>query len=145
MDSYFSPDLSDELATKKTYSCGTVRLYRKGIAQDFGPMRMRLQRGDLQVRTRGDFKAILWRDKRDVRIVTNIRGPPTECNFRDGNGKAIKPQIVEDYNRNMGYVDKGDRKANLYSIDRRTWKWTKKLFFHLFDLAILNRTSEGLL
>ena len=24
-----------------------------------------------------------------------------------------------------------------YSINRRTWKWTKKLFFHLFDLAIL--------
>ena len=38
----------------------------------------------------------------------------------------------------MGYVDKGDRMANSYSINRRTWKWTKKLFFHLFDLAILN-------
>jgi hypothetical protein len=25
-----------------------------------------------------------------------------------------------------------------YSINRRTWKWTEKLFFHLFDLAILN-------
>jgi hypothetical protein len=41
-------------------------------------------------------------------------------------------------NRHMGYVDKGDRMANSYSINRRTWKWTKKLFFHLFDLAILN-------
>jgi len=28
--------------------------------------------------------------------------------------------------------------TNSYSINRRTWKWTKKLFFHLFDLAILN-------
>ena len=28
--------------------------------------------------------------------------------------------------------------ANSYFINRRTWKWTKKLFFHLFDLAILN-------
>jgi len=28
--------------------------------------------------------------------------------------------------------------ANSYSINRRTWKWTKKLFFHLFVLAILN-------
>ena len=28
--------------------------------------------------------------------------------------------------------------ANSYSINRRTWKWTKKLFFHLFDLTILN-------
>ena len=48
------------------------------------------------------------------------------------------PQIVADYNCHMGYVDKGDRMAETYSINRRTWKWTKKLSFHLFDLAILN-------
>jgi len=82
--------------------------------------------------------AILWRDKRDVRILTNIHDPPAEGNFCDNNGKAIKPQIVADYNRHTGYVDKADRMANSYSINRRTWKWKKKLFFHLFDLAILH-------
>jgi len=82
--------------------------------------------------------AILWRYKRDVRILTNIHDPPAEGNFCDNNGKAIKPQIVADYNRHMGYVDKTDRMANSYSINRRTWKWTKQLFFHLFYLAILN-------
>ena len=53
-------------------------------------------------------------------------------------GKAIKPQIVMDYNHHMGYVDKGDRMANSYSTSRRTFEWTKKLFFHLLDLTILN-------
>jgi hypothetical protein len=38
----------------------------------------------------------------------------------------------------MGYVDKSDRMVNSYGIARRTWKWTKKLFFHLTDMAILN-------
>ena len=137
MDNYFtSPDLFDDLATKQIYCCGTVRPKRKGMPQDFGPKRM--ARGDLQVRTRGDLTAILWRDKRDVRVLTNIHAAPAEGNFCNTNGKAIKPQIVADYNRHMGYVDKGDRMANTYSINRRTWKWTKKLFFHLFDLAILN-------
>jgi len=70
--------------------------------------------------------------------LTNIHDPPAEGNFCNNNGKAIKPQIVADYNRHMGYVDKGDRMANSYSINCRTWKWTKKLFFQLFDLAILN-------
>ena len=88
---------------------------------------------------RGDLTTILRRDKRDVRILTNIRDATAEGNFCDNNGKAIKPQIVADYNRHMGYVDKGDRMTNSYSINRRTWKWTKKLFFHLFNLAILNR------
>jgi hypothetical protein len=134
MDNYFSsPGLFDDLATKKMYCCGTVRPYRKGMQQGFRHMRMRLQRGNLQVRTRGNLTAILWKDKRDVRILTNIHDPPSEGNFCNSNGKALKPQIVEDYNRHMGYVDNGDRMAN-----RCTWKWTKKLFFHLFDLAILN-------
>jgi hypothetical protein len=63
---------------------------------------------------------------------------PAEGNFCDTNGKAIKPQIVMDYSHHMGYVDKGDRMASCYSIGHHTWKWTKELFFHLVDLAILN-------
>ena len=35
-------------------------------------------------------------------------------------------------------MDKSDRMVNSYGIARRTWKWTKKLFFHLTDMAILN-------
>lgn len=139
MDNYLSsPDLFDDLVTKDIYCCGTIRPNREGIPQDSGPKRTTFQRGDLKVRTRGDLTAILWRDKRDVRVLTNIHDAPAEGNFCDTNGKAIKPQIVADYNRHMGYVDKGDRMANSYSINRRTWKWTKKLFFHLFDLTILN-------
>jgi hypothetical protein len=38
----------------------------------------------------------------------------------------------------MGYVDKGDRMADSYSISRRTFKWMKKLIFHLLDPAVLN-------
>ena len=50
----------------------------------------------------------------------------------------MKPQIVVNFSHQMGYVDKGDRMANSYSISRRTFKWTKKLFFHLLDVTILN-------
>jgi len=65
MDNYFSSqDFLDELATKQIYCCGTLRPNRKGMPQDLGPKGMTLQRGDLQVRTRGDLTAILWREKR---------------------------------------------------------------------------------
>jgi hypothetical protein len=70
--------------------------------------------------------------------LTNIHTAPAEGNFRNTNEKAIKPQTVADYNRHMGYVDKVERMANTYSIKRCTRKWTKKLFFHQSDLAILN-------
>ena len=67
----------------------------------------------------------------------NMDAPPVEGNFTDKSGQAIKPRDVEDYNVYMGFVDKSDRMVNSYGIARRTWKWTKKLFFHL-DMTILN-------
>jgi hypothetical protein len=66
-------------------------------------------------------------------MLMNIHNPPAEGNSSDEQWTTIKPLIVEYYNHHMAYVDKGDRMANSH----RTWKWTKKLFFHLLDLAIL--------
>jgi hypothetical protein len=48
----------------------------------------------------------------------------------------IKLEPVADYDRHMGYLDKGNRMADSYSISCWTWKRMNKLFFHLFDLAI---------
>jgi len=73
-----------------------------------------------------------------VYVLTNTHSPPVEGNFTDDSGHAIKPRVVEDCNAYMGFVDKSDRMVNSYGITRRTWKWTKKLFFHLTDMTILN-------
>ena len=66
-------------------------------------------------------------------LLTSIHG-----NYCDEHRIAIKPAVVADYNHHMGHVDDSDRMANSYTASRRTWKWTKKLFFHLLDLAIVN-------
>ena len=59
--------------------------------------------------------------------------PPEEGNFCDDSKLAVKPQIVARYNRHMGYINISD----CYSMCRRTFKWTTKLFFHLLDLTVL--------
>ena len=82
------------------------------MPQDLRPKTTKPKRGDIRVRTRADMTAILWRDKRDVFMLTNIHNAPAEGNFCNEGGKAIKPQTVKDYNHHMGYVDKGDRMAN---------------------------------
>jgi hypothetical protein len=105
---------------------------------DFGHKTMRLKRGDIRAQTRGDLTALAWKDKREVYILTNIHQPPTGGNFRDEHGNALKPATVKSYNTKMGYVNKSDRMANSYSISQCTFKWTKKLFFHLLDLTIPN-------
>jgi len=113
MDNFFSsPDLFDDLAQKKISCCGTVRLHRKGMPKDLKPKTLWLKRGDIRVRTRGDLIAVVWRDKRDMCLLTNIHDPPTEGNYRDEHGNVIKLTVVADYNRHMGHVDNADRMAN---------------------------------
>ena len=128
IDNFFSsPELFDDLAKKHIYCCGSVRPNRRATPQDLAPKTTKLKRGDIRVQTRADLTAVMWRDKRDVCLLTNIHSSPAEGNFCNGGGKAIKLQIVIDYNQHVGYVYKGDRMANSYSISRRTFKWTKKI------------------
>ena len=99
---------------------------------------MKLTKGDIRVRTRGNLTALAWKGRRDVYLLTNMDPPPEDRNFCGESKRAVKPQIVARYNRHMGYVDISDRMANSYSMCRRTFKWTTKLFFHLLDLTVLN-------
>jgi hypothetical protein len=95
---------------------------------ELGP-KLKLKRGNIQTKVRGDLNASLWKDKRDVLMLTNMHPAPKEGNYCDEYGNVIRPKIIEDYNQHMGYTDKRDRMANSDSISQRTFKWTEKLFF----------------
>jgi len=99
------------------------------MPRDIGSKYLKMKRGDTATRVRGTLRAVRWKDRRDVYILTNTHTPPVEGNFIQESGQAIKPHVVEDYNAYMGFVDKSDRMVNSYGIARRTWKRTKKLFF----------------
>jgi hypothetical protein len=51
---------------------------------------------------------------------------------------SVLSNAIEDYSAHMGFVDNSDRMVNSYGIAQRTWNWTKKLFFHLLDMTVLN-------
>jgi len=139
MDNYFtSPALFDDLFQRKINARGTVCHDRRGMPRNIGPKSLKMKRGDIATRVMGTLRAVRWKDKWDVYILTNMHAPPVEGNFTDESGQTIKPRVVEDYNACMGFVDKADRMVNRYGIARRTWKWTKKLFSHLTDMTILN-------
>jgi len=80
---------------------------------------------------------VVWKDNHDMHMLSYINDPPAEGNFCDESGNSLKPAIVEDYNQHMGYINNWQNgKQLLYQSP--TWKWTKKLFFHLLDHTILN-------
>ena len=68
------------------------------MPQDLASKTTKFKRWDIHVRIRADLTAILWRDKTDIYMLTNIHNAPAEGNFCNEGGKAIKPQIVIEYN-----------------------------------------------
>ena len=86
------------------------------------------QMGWYSGKDQGGVTAVVWRDKRDVCMLTDIHDPPSGGIFREEHGNAIKQAIVADYSRHIGYVHKADRMAKSYVASRRTWKWTKNSF-----------------
>jgi hypothetical protein len=54
-------------------------------------------RGDIRVKTRGGLSALVWKDRREVYILTYMNPPPAEGNFCDNSNKPVKPHIVERY------------------------------------------------
>jgi hypothetical protein len=79
---------------------------------------------------------MLWKDKRDMNLLTNMHHPPAEGNFSNEHGNALKPAIMQDYNRHTGYVDKRDFMTNTPPADGLGSG--QELFFHLMDLTICN-------
>jgi hypothetical protein len=50
---------------------------------------------------------LIWKDKRDIDMLTNIHAPSAEGNFSDEHRSALQPAIV------AGYVNKADRTQQL--------------------------------
>jgi hypothetical protein len=72
MDNFFSsPYLFDNLHMKAINCCGTVRPNQKGMPSDFGK-KPRLKQGEIKIRVKGELTAIVWKDKRNVNMLTNM-------------------------------------------------------------------------
>jgi len=109
MDNFFSsPRLFDHLDRCKINSCGTVQPNRRDMHHDFAPKQLKLKMGDVRVRTRRGLTALVWKDRREVYMLTNMDPPPAEGKFCDNSNCPMKPHVMEWYNRNIGYVDNSD-------------------------------------
>jgi hypothetical protein len=134
----FLSRLFSNVTKMKINCCRTVRPYRRGMPQDLLPQSNLLKWGDILSRTRDDLSASVCRYKQDVHILMNMHIHQQMVTSVTSNWNALKPNIVQDYHKHMGYIDLGNRMTNSYLIQRWTWKWTQKLFFHFLDMIILN-------
>ena len=73
MDNFFSsPRLLGDVDRRKIDSCETVQPNRGDMPCDFRPEQPNLKRGNVRVMTRGGLTALVWKDRREVYMLSNV-------------------------------------------------------------------------
>ena len=114
---YSSPDLFRELLVEGFGACGTVRKDRRGVPTSVKTAVLR--RGEVASTVDDSILSLKWRDKRDVMMLSTYHSNNMVTKTRrsrrvaGGEEEILKPQVVEDYNLNMGGVDKSKCQQSL--------------------------------
>jgi hypothetical protein len=72
-----------------------------------------------------NLRAVCWKDKWKVYVLSNTNIPPAEGNFKEDE-KALIHLISKDYLTHTDYIDLSDRMVNSHSIGKKTSIWMKK-------------------
>ena len=132
---YTSPDLAVELYSRKTLLTGTTRVNRRHLPKC---VKERLQKGQVQAARKGPLLALGWEDKKHVVMVSTAYSTKMmEMTSARGRNHNV-PEAVRHYRLHMGGVDMSDMRLYHFLDERKTIKWTKKVFFCLIGRALLN-------
>ena len=88
----------------------------------------------------GALSVLRWFDKKAVHVLTTKADPRpmmTVVSRKNPNNQKLKPVAVQDYIEHMSGVDKSDQLMSYAPFQRRSVKWWKKVFFHLFTLSLI--------
>lgn len=147
IDRYFSSvRIIDELHAKGIHGSGTLQKFKIPVACNLGTDADLQRRGRgsyvQNVRDDGQVSILKWLDSRPVVMISNMNGGNPEKEIRRWCKKTKKyiniqgPDVITQYNTNMGGIDLLDRMIAFYRIKARTRKWTVRVFFHFVDFAI---------
>jgi len=81
-----------------------------------------------------------FHDKRLVKMLSTFFGPQTQLITVYRQKRPVqfeKPTVIIEYTKFMGVVDRADRYCGCYGFTRRSYKWSKKLFFWLMEVAVV--------
>ena len=140
MDNYYSsPTLFMDLMTEKeTGATGTAR-FRKGFPSQVKEARLK-NRGDSLAMSDGPLLCVKVKDRKDVSFLSTVHSmAPVATGKRERDGTPVmRPLLIHQYNQKMGAVDCSDQMNQYSCFRRRSVKWWKTVFFHVFSLALLN-------
>lgn len=146
-DRYFmSVPLLDVLHTKGLQGTGTIRKSNIPKAAQFSSDATLRKTGrgsvDQLIRNDGQIALVKWFDNKPIIIASSVlsKEPTDICKRWCKKDKCFKdvsrPNIVKEYNTNMGGVDLLDRIISFYKISAKTRKWTIRTIFHFVDFSL---------
>ena len=120
---------------QNTNICGTLRSDRKSNPKEV--TKAKLKKGDTVSRSRDGIIVFIWKDKRDVLMISNMHTHKmVEVSNRRGE-KKMKPNIIQDYNEGMSGIDWADQMVSYYDCLRNR-RWYRKIALHIFDIFLFN-------
>ena len=143
MENFFSSvALCKKLHGFGTYSVGTLRPNRKDYPtalEDKAHLK-NLKRGDFHSASSHSITVTVWKDTKDVSFISNVHSSSGQDTVgrrqKDGSVHAITaPPVVNDYNNNMGAIEKHDQLKKSYDIDRKSSRWWVCIFYIFWTFA----------
>lgn len=151
-DNYFSTfPVFEILAQKQIYAAGTVRLDRFSkppFSSDADMKKKGRGCSEEVVSSNGSVVCVKWYDNKCVALASNYVGVgkiDKAQRFDKVTKQKVsidRPQIVRDYNLNMGGVDLMNQMISYYRISIRSKKWTLRMITHFIDFAIVQSWIE---
>ena len=142
---YTSLDVSKYLAEEKNmYFTGTLNTNRKGLPKEVKKMKMKhLERKFFRdEQGAGPHIVVAWRDKKaskPVVALSTFHNNETVQKQRRFGHTVTMPKLIADYYDNMNGCDRADQAIGYYcNFDRKSYKWWKKLFWWILEVAQYN-------
>lgn len=140
---YTGPEIAKELLAMKTNLTGTVMPTRLGMPPNLKRDCKTLRKGQIMSKRKGDILVVSWKDKRLVTVLSTFSKGSNTCRTEilskwPNQPPILKPDVVINYTKHMGAVDRSDHFISSYQFMRRTRKWYRKMFFWLFEVSIVN-------
>ncbi|XP_076160840.1 piggyBac transposable element-derived protein 4 isoform X2 [Ptiloglossa arizonensis] len=140
-DNYYNSVLiANTLLEHKTRVCGTIRVNR-GLPQSLQDEASTLKKGEIVFRRKGDILLLIWKDAREVRMISTIHDASfcsTGRKNRDSGEEIIKPMCIVQYNAYMKGLDLADQYFSYCNILRKSAKWTKNVVLYLINCGLFN-------
>ena len=146
-DNFFSSlQLVKELKEKSIWYVGTVRENRlKGCSLKPEKELKKQARGSYHalVEAGSNITVVRWLDNRKVDLISSCSGvdPVSTASRYDRKEKEIVPipcpNIVKDYNKNMGGVDLLDSLTSLYKYPIKSRRWYMYIFYHTISMSVV--------